>query len=208
MVIAATPSGTATDAAFECVFQPPIARRRSAMIIAIRHPRPAIDAGICYGQLDLPLAEPVEDAARLLKGRLGSHGFARIVTSPLQRALGLAEAIARDSALALTVDPRLQEMNFGTWEGVAWQTIPRAELDAWAGDPIGYRPGGGETVGELAERVSQAWQEAVAASERQLWITHAGPMRCLFAATRHLPLEQCLDRRFDFGEVLDLAAPA
>lgn len=178
------------------------------MIIAVRHPRPAIDAGVCYGQLDMALAEPVEDAARALMGRLGSYGFARIVTSPLQRALGLAEAIARDFTLAVAVDPRLQEMNFGTWEGVAWQTIPREEIDAWAGDPIGNRPGGGETVSELAARVSQAWQEAVAGGERQLWITHAGPMRCVFAATRGLPLEQCLDRRFDFGDMLDLTAPA
>ena len=36
----------------------------------IRHPRPAVEPGICYGQTDLGLAEcPAEVAARLPTGR-------------------------------------------------------------------------------------------------------------------------------------------
>jgi alpha-ribazole phosphatase len=105
------------------------------------------------------------------------------------------------------VEPRLQELNFGAWEGLAWDAIPREEIDAWAADPLGYRPRGGETVNELASRVEQAWRQATATARHELWITHAGPMRCLYALTMGQPLAQCLDRRFDYGEVLDLRAP-
>ncbi len=177
------------------------------MIVAVRHPRPAIDASVCYGRLDVALAVPVAEAALELAGRLGPEPFARVVTSPLQRARDLAEAIADSLGLAVAVEPRLSEMSFGRWEGVAWAAIGREEIDAWARDPLGYRPGGGETVSELAERVGQVLGEAAAGRERQLWITHAGPMRCLYAATRGMTLERCLDRRFDYGEMLELNLP-
>src|SRR4051794_8640473 len=102
------------------------------MIIAVRHPRPAIDAGVCYGQLNVALAEPVDQAAQALLERVSSERFARVVTSPLHRAHGLATAIAVALDVELSVEPRLQEMSFGAWEGVPWVSIPWNEIDAWA----------------------------------------------------------------------------
>lgn len=178
------------------------------MIVAVRHPKPAIAASICYGQLDVALAEPPAAAAKALIDQLAPQRIDRIVASPLQRARHLAQAVAEGLRLSLDVDPRLQELNFGVWEGLAWDAIPREDIDAWAADPLGYRPRDGETVGELASRVEQVWREAAAIARHELWITHAGPMRCLYALTRDQPLAQCLDQRFDYGEVLELGAPA
>jgi alpha-ribazole phosphatase len=177
------------------------------MIVAVRHPKPAIAASICYGQLDVALAEPPAAAAKTLIDRLAQQRFDRIVASPLQRARHLAAAVAEGLGLSLDVDPRLQEMSFGVWEGLAWDAITREDIDAWAADPLGYRPRGGETVGELASRVEQIWREAAATTRHELWITHAGPMRCLYALMRKQPLAQCLDQRFEYGEVLELGAP-
>ena len=53
-------------------------------------------------------------------------------------------------------DERLREFDFGTWEGVRWDAIPRAELDAWAADFFHARPHGGESVHMLRERVETA----------------------------------------------------
>lgn len=172
------------------------------MIVAVRHPPPAITAGTCYGQLDVPLAEPATFRVGAILDRLPIGHFDRVVSSPLTRARELAEVLAASLGAELDMEPRLMEMDFGSWEGVAWEDIARTEIDAWAADPLGYRTGGGETVSELARRVGDVWAEANAA--RQLWVTHAGPMRCLLARQRRLPLESCLRQTFDYCEALVL----
>lgn len=178
------------------------------MIIAVRHPRPDIGEGICYGQRDIGLAEPVAGNVRGLMTGLIGRNLAAIVTSPLQRAHAYARALAQAFDLPLTVEPRLREMSFGTWEGVAWSEIARAEIDAWAADPLGYAPGGGESVAQLSARVSEVWQEANPGDGDQLWITHAGPMRCLAALSERADLRTCLERRFAYCEMLELAPPS
>ena len=57
----------------------------------IRHPRPLVAPGICYGQQDLPLAEPVHRAAAALRAVLHDTHPAgdaaaplTVVSSPLQ----------------------------------------------------------------------------------------------------------------------------
>lgn len=172
------------------------------MIVAVRHPAPAIAGSICYGQLDVGLAAPVADSVARILSRLPSGGFDRIVASPLQRARLVGEALARHFGLELTTEPRLQELTFGSWEGREWAAIARDEIDAWAADPLGYRAGGGETVSELAQRVGAVWREASAGATRQLWITHAGPMRCLYAESAGLPLADCLDKAIAYEDAL------
>ena len=57
----------------------------------IRHPRPAVAPGICYGQTDLGLAEPAAEVAARLRPLLPAD-FA-LHASPLARARLLAEAL-------------------------------------------------------------------------------------------------------------------
>jgi len=97
----------------------------------IRHPRPQVAPGTCYGQLDLPLAEdPVQIAAGLrplLPARYSLHA------SPLQRARLLAEALGQPA-----LDPRLMEIHFGEWEGRSYDSIgsarwPPGSMPGWMG---------------------------------------------------------------------------
>lgn len=178
------------------------------MILAIRHPRPAIAPGICYGQLDVALAEPATTHMAGLLDSIAALPVAHIVSSPLRRAREMAEALASHLDIPLRLDARLMEMSFGAWEGIAWSDIPREEIEAWARDPLGYRPGGGETVGELQTRVAAAWREAGATSMNQLWLTHAGPMRCLLSLTTTRTLESCLDATLGYCEVMDVTPAA
>lgn len=177
------------------------------MIIAIRHPRPALASGICYGQLDVGLAEPAEDSARDILQGIGSIAANVVISSPLRRSREVAELLAKGFGLPLAFDARLQEMNFGDWEGRDWASIPRQDLDAWARDVGGYRPGGGETVDDLMQRVTAVWEEAVASGEAQVWVTHAGPIRCLMALSRAGPLEDVLQREVPYATPLRFALP-
>ena len=87
----------------------------------IRHPRPEVLPGTCYGQTDLGLAEsPLAVAERIRPLLPGAYA---LYASPLRRARLLAEALGCPE-----VDPRLMEIHFGEWEGRSFDEIGQAAL--------------------------------------------------------------------------------
>ena len=144
-----------------------------------RHAQPLIDTGICYGQLDMKAdASATLACAQALANSL-PPGIT-VVTSPLQRCEQLAQALlALQPDLTVNKDARLQEMNFGAWEGQPWADIARADLEAWTTDFANYRSGGnGESVNMFMARVAAAF-DALPRTADTLWITHAGVMRAV-----------------------------
>jgi broad specificity phosphatase PhoE len=105
------------------------------------------------GLTDLPLTPNGERNARRLGERLKGLTFARVFTSPLQRAARTCE-LAGFGAMA-EIDPNLVEWNYGQYEG-----LRSAEILAERPDWQLFRDGcpGGESpaqVGERADRVVQ-----------------------------------------------------
>lgn len=146
-------------------------------MILLRHTRPAVAPGICYGSTDLDCADGFEVDAALIATALPLVD--RIVTSPLRRCRRLADALGAERGLPVEIDARLAEMDFGGWEGLAWDAVPRAEVDAWAADLHGYRPGGGEGVTALAARVGAALVDY--GGGETLLVTHMGVIRAALA---------------------------
>ncbi len=139
------------------------------MIVLVRHPPAAIAPGICYGRLDLSIGDP--GAAADLAARLAGTG-GRVWTSPSRRCRAVAEALGD-----FTVDARLLELDFGEWEGRAWDDVPRAALDRWAADPWAFAAPGGESGAALVARV-----RSFSAGLRQgdhVVIAHGGPLKLL-----------------------------
>ena len=89
-------------------------------IALIRHPAPSIEPGICYGRLDVAVTAVGQAQITRLATDPGMQGATVVWSSPAARCRGLAEAIAVAQGVALNVDPRLQELDFGAWEGRAW----------------------------------------------------------------------------------------
>lgn len=145
----------------------------------MRHLQPAVAEGVCYGITDLDLAEGHEAALEAVLARLPA--LDGIATSPLRRCRILAEAIAARRGLAERLDLRLIEMDFGAWEGLPWDDIPRTELDAWAADFMHARPHGGESVAQLQARTLAALSEYRAAPGHHLLVTHAGVIKAALA---------------------------
>ena len=162
----------------------------------VRHAQPLIDAGTCYGRLDMAAdADATAECAQALAERLPVGS--RVISSPLQRCEQLAHALhALRPDLAYKTDVRLQEMDFGQWEGRAWQAIARSELEAWTGDFAHYKVGhDGESVTAFMARVSAAFDDLTPPSQTLtpalsprarepeesgvLWITHAGVIRAV-----------------------------
>ncbi len=164
----------------------------------IRHPKPRIEPGICYGRLDLA-AEDVDVVAQDLRLRL-PPGLP-VWSSPLQRCRALAEELHAKSS----IDARLAEMSFGAWEGRAWGDIPRAEIDAWAADVAHYAPPGGESPIILQQRALDFVAELTV--PEAVIVTHAGVIRVLLAYWQHLPPERWTELVFPYGSLTTVDIP-
>jgi alpha-ribazole phosphatase len=146
-------------------------------IALVRHPPLLGGNGLCYGRLDLPLANPDMDIPDLV-ARLEPMRGATIWTSPLSRCRLVAEALALAwGGAAVRVDARLMEMSFGEWEGMRWDEVPRNELDAWAADVEGFAPPGGESGVALVERVTEVWGIIESCAGNQVVVSHGGPLK-------------------------------
>lgn len=145
----------------------------------VRHAQPLIASGVCYGASDIPAdraytAACASELAAALPPGLVVH------SSPLLRCTQLAQALCElRPDLRLQQDERLREMDFGHWEGVRWDDIPRPAYDAWTSNFGVERFGGRESVNELLQRVAAARSEAQALGQDAVWVTHAGVMRAM-----------------------------
>ena len=155
-----------------------------------RHPAPSIGPGVCYGRLDVELRPSAKDQIAGLATNPALRGATRVWTSPAVRSRGPAEAIALALGVPLTVDPRLQELDFGVWEGRPWEAISRGDLDRWAASPLTFAPPGGESGAELLTRVRDFHAGLCRDQQDCVVVSHGGPLKVLSAllAGRHVDL--------------------
>jgi alpha-ribazole phosphatase len=83
-------------------------------------------------------------------------------------------------APALTIDPRITEFNFGTWELRRWDDIYNDghDIARLIHEPASYSAPDGETLYQMRDRVL-AWYGGLATTERVLAISHGGPISVL-----------------------------
>jgi len=144
----------------------------------VRHATPLIASGVCYGALDVAAdTQHTLQAARALAQATPLH--CKVWVSPLQRCMQLADALSGiRPELKPQTDTRLREMDFGSWEGLAWDAIPLVAMQAWTDDFGEHRFGGVESANEVLARVADLWDAARQhPDEPQVWITHAGVAR-------------------------------
>lgn len=160
----------------------------------MRHPRPRVAEGVCYGRSDLPLAEDAAACAARLKPLLPD---APVFSSPLARCRQLAEALH----VAPIYDERLRETDFGAWEMKPWADIDRAAIDAWAADPLHYNGHGGESVADLQTRALACATAIATDHDEAVLVVHAGIMKALAAALAGVPAPDWFGLSFAYGTV-------
>jgi alpha-ribazole phosphatase len=180
-------------------------------IVLIRHPAVDVDAGICYGRTDVPLAASADDGARAVRARVDALRVplpARLWTSPLARCAAVGERLADALRVPLQRDVCWQEMDFGRWEMQRWDDIDRAALDAWAADLMHACVHGGESVARFAERIAHVLDATVQVGAPQWAITHAGVIRVFASHALRAPLDTLLARPVPPGGVVWLRRDA
>ncbi|RMQ46960.1 Phosphoglycerate/bisphosphoglycerate mutase [Pseudomonas cichorii] len=133
----------------------------------------------------------------------------RIISSPLQRCARFSEELAERLELPLHLEPGLQELHFGDWEGRSAAQLMETDaagLGHFWDDPYAFTPPNGERVADFSARVLGAVQalQSRYAGERLLLVSHGGVMRLLLAQARGLPREQLLQVVVGHGALLSI----
>lgn len=152
--------------------------------------------GRYQGQRDIPLSPVGEAQARSLAGRLSDLRIDRAIASPLSRARRTAEiALGADRAGMLGFDAGLAEIAHGDWEGKLASEIRQSDperLQAWRDDPASVQmPGGGESLGQVMDRVWPAFERACAGldpGQTLLVVAHDAVNRLILCRVLGLPV--------------------
>ncbi|MGP8099330.1 MAG: histidine phosphatase family protein [Candidatus Cybelea sp.] len=146
------------------------------------------------GRTNMPLSAHGRVQARAIAEELHSESFDRIYSSNLARAAETARILGESSGAEVVVDDRLQEFDFGRWEGLTWDEIVAAYphltgLGSTAAKL--YAPEGGESFTQVCERATSFLddlkrQDFAAAAV----VTHAGVLHAIFAVLGLAPPER------------------
>lgn len=153
----------------------------------IRHPAVLVAPGTCYGRSDVALAPGWRSTIPGVVEAIGDMHHAMLWSSPARRCAVFAEALA--DGRPVHHDDRLLELDFGAWEGLAWEDVPRADLDVWAADPEAFAAPGGETGGALIARVQDFNAELRRRGGDVVVVSHGGPLRILSALLQGRPVD-------------------
>jgi probable phosphoglycerate mutase len=130
------------------------------VIVFARHGQTAPNRdGLVLGRADPELTPEGHRQAARLATALAGEPVTAVVTSPLLRARQTAEAVGAACGLALTVDERLLEIDWGLWEGRPAGSLGVADVDRWRTDDSPERSAAqpvapeGESLDSLSRRV-------------------------------------------------------
>jgi broad specificity phosphatase PhoE len=118
--------------------------------------------GRWHGQADVSLNAAGREQANALRNRLRNERLAAVYSSALRRSVETAHIVAAQFKLNVSRDARLNEINLGSWEGLARKEIAARFpelLKAWEADPQSVRPPFGETIAELKRRALEVTEE-------------------------------------------------
>ncbi|TKB50277.1 histidine phosphatase family protein [Ferrimonas sediminicola] len=109
-----------------------------------------------------------------------------IISSPLSRCAEFAHHLSRQRRLPLTIEPGIQELDFGQWDGVDFETLWQSTdgaFELYWQTPWQQTPPQGESTQALHQRVEQTLLRCAREhpGRHLLLLTHAGVMRVVLA---------------------------
>ncbi len=160
--------------------------------------------GKIQGQVDIPLSDA--GLAKMAALRL-PLAVRRVYASPMLRARQTAEALGLSEPI---YDARLMEQNWGIWEGLTRDEIfARHGADAFikAGSKHGeaFRPGGGESTGELHARVASFLKDVAEGEGDAVAVAHLGVLRAAYTLATGWGMATPMPADLDVSKILVLS---
>jgi probable phosphoglycerate mutase len=160
-------------------------QREGSTVTLVRHGETSANVrGWWHGTTDLDLTRRGLQQAEAVAGALGEVG--NLVSSPRLRAQRTAAAIGVRHGRSPVTDARLEEMNFGAWEGLTTAEIQERFPDEWKAVAAGSdlpRGGSGETFGELGSRMMAATTSMANGAGGATAVSHGGSIKALVTRT-------------------------
>ena len=161
-------------------------------------------AGRIQGHTDIPLSDA--GLAKMAALRL-PLAVRRVYASPMLRARQTAEALGLPGPM---YDARLMEQNWGSWEGLTRDEIfARHGADAFlkAGSNQGeaFRPGGGESTGELHARVASFLKDVAEGEGDAVAVAHLGVLRAAYTLATGWDMATPMPAELDVSKILVLS---
>jgi len=141
----------------------------------------------------------------------GGPSPARIVASPLRRAVETAKPVAGALGLDVELDDRLVEVAHGDWEGRLKADVERDDPDrvrTWRTHPNEIRFPGGESLADVAVRWRAVAPELVADGRPTLVVTHDVVVRVALLEAMSNELEDYWRLRVENGAISTLESMA
>jgi broad specificity phosphatase PhoE len=153
-------------------------------LFLVRHGETAWTAVQRYqGLTDIPLNRRGREQAKAVARALKKERPARLYVSALKRAKETAELIGRRLGLKPVIEPRLNEIDFGKWEGAYYRRLPRLagkQFDLWEKGAL-KKPPGGESIVSLNKRVGRFLNDIIKRHSKEtiIVVSHGGPIKML-----------------------------
>jgi broad specificity phosphatase PhoE len=152
------------------------------------------EAGIRSGWNDISLSETGKVQARSLRNLCANRVFDTVFSSDLRRAIETAELAFPN--YAVSTDPRLREMNYGTLTGCADNQFPDDELQC-----IHVRYPRGENCLDVEERLREFLRDYIGEyrGKRVAIISHKYPQLALEVIGNGLTWQEAIHRDWRKG---------
>ncbi|MEU5105900.1 bifunctional RNase H/acid phosphatase [Streptomyces sp. NPDC021354] len=169
-----------------------------ATFVLLRHGETALTPEKRFsgtGGSDPELSPVGRRQAELVAAALAARGTIQaVVSSPLRRCVGTAEAVAARLGLDVHIEEGLRETDFGAWEGLTFAEVRErhpGDLQAWLASSKAAPTGGGESFATVARRVALTRDQLVAryAGRTVLLVTHVTPIKTLVRLALGAPPE-------------------
>ena len=140
-------------------------------LLLLRHGRTTANSGgvLAGWTPGVRLDDAGEEQVRAVAARLAPVPLAAVVSSPLERCLQTAEAVAADRELSVQTDERLGEARYGDWTGRPLKELVKDPL--WT--VVQQHPSAAVFPGPEGEGLAQTQSRAVAAVRE--WNAKLGP---------------------------------
>lgn len=130
----------------------------------------------------------------------------RIYSSPLSRAKGFADSIGKVLKKDAMVDERLEEFDFGVFEGYGYEELKEDEsYKLWCDDYFNYEIPNGESLRNFKVRVEGFVKEILRDDKKDLIIvSHEGVMKIILLYILKLPIENFWSFYCGNGSVVEI----
>jgi alpha-ribazole phosphatase len=182
-------------------------------VILVRHGETADEdtKKVYKGTLDIPLSAQGVRTITATAEFLADFPLERVYTSALTRCVESGRIIAARRGLPVQTEPELNELHFGSWEGLSFTEIRERypqQMQRWLADPVAHTPPGAEPLREAQARVMGCWRRLLDAHRDGTiaLVIHAGIARIIICSLLDMDIARLFRLAQDCGcvDIIDV----